>query len=413
MVQYCLVLSQCAPSAIDALLVIHSDHFVFQMPPRRRKATKTPPAKKSARSRSRVAEQASSPDPPAADGSSALLSPPPAAAGLDLTAFLDVVVDRVTERLTGLAPPPTAPAASLTPVPALTPHAPPPELHVPPHVSSLPPPTPTLPPAAPSIVNQALSQLLGECPNAGTPHPGPSMPLRLSAPLGSHVNVALRSKIWCGEFIELSQLLPPTNASTPSTRTYAHSGKPKASEHSATAMPFTDFITAFHIFIAVRIERHPQDAAGLLKHLEAVRDMQKSFGPQAWYQYDRSFRSAMQFDPAMRWGQLDTELYMQAVAHGMYANQRRSSMPRATDDPRLKTNSCWRFQRNGRCTHRDCPFRSTHKCSTCGDPEHGSFQCTKSAKPESAAKTSAKQKPFRDGGSGGRSSGSSTKSDTA
>jgi hypothetical protein len=134
---------------------------------------------------------------------------------------------------------------------------------------------------AAAVANRAITDLLaGESPSALV-QPPPYAYARLSAPLGAHVSVSLRAKIWTNDFVQLQELLPPnltfmqlaanTAKAKPSTR---------ASDGKATqpAMSFADYLTAFHIYIAIRVQKYPHEAAGMLKHLEVVREMRRTFG---------------------------------------------------------------------------------------------------------------------------------------
>ena len=124
-----------------------------------------------------------------------------------------------------------------------------------------------------STGDQVLSALLtgtsppGESPNGFAP-PGGFVPI--SAPLGVHVALQIKEKIWRNEFVDIASLLPPSlladqQADAAVTRTSA------AKRTLPSPISHADYITALLTLASIRAERMPQDAVGLLKHIETVR----------------------------------------------------------------------------------------------------------------------------------------------
>ena len=140
-------------------------------------------------------------------------------------------------------------------------------------------------PTAPSVdaANLAVRQLLGE---SVVPHD--KTPLPLSCHLGIHVPVRLRERIWAGQFLELAILLPEN---TPTDEEESDSNKKQTKK--LPPLSFEDFQSAFHIYVAIRSSKFPADAAGMLKHMQTVHELHKSFVPEAWAHYDRHYRMAM------------------------------------------------------------------------------------------------------------------------
>jgi hypothetical protein len=248
---------------------------------------------------------------------------PPQPSTVDLVALIDAVADKVTQRLTNsatiLAPPPAT--IPQTPLAATNLDAP--------------------------VMNAAVASILGESGPASAMLPANLQP-QLSAPLGAHVPAQVRAKIWAGQFVEMSELLPPP--------TYPERRPPQKQPQHPAPIRIQDFASAFHAFIVIRTERFPGDAPGMLKHLETVQTMSRNFGSQAWLHYDRGFRWAMQHNPAIQWGSLDVELYMQATALGLKGERNYSSnysrpSQRRTDKLSGPPKTCWRFYRDGKCPH--------------------------------------------------------------
>ena len=196
---------------------------------------------------------------------------------------------------------------------------------------------PTHTPSA--TANAALQALLGESNS-------PSAPMRISTPLGAHVPVHRRERIWKGQFVELALLLPA----------YAsfeeEEGDEKDKKRARKLPPLTidDYSSAFHNFMSIRIMQHPQDACGMLKHLETVRKMNESFGHEAWTYYNRNFRLGQHHNPSIQWGSIDMELYLQASALGLrnvHPHRNPGPSPRSNPQSELRPNTCWAFQRRG------------------------------------------------------------------
>jgi hypothetical protein len=156
-------------------------------------------------------------------------------------------------------------------------------------------------------------------------------------------------KFMLGFFVELSCLLPDN------AMDYDYDGEPRRlKRHSLPSLDFFDFTAAFLILTAIRFP-----SEGMLKHLETVRAMHKTYGDDAWLQYDRQFRWAMQFDPSQSWGRPSVELYMTASERVLFEEV-------------------------------NCKFLDTHGCYTCQGP-HATSDCTLAeAKSEILSASSAK-----------------------
>ena len=202
----------------------------------------------------------------------------------------------------------------------------------------------------------------------------------LSSPLGAHVPHTLRDKIWRGEYVELTKLLPANSGADD----YAHESQ-TARKPPPPPLSIADFMSAFHTLAAIRTERFPADAPGMLKHADTVQQMHNMFGAEAWRFYDRQYRLAQQHNPAMKWGLTHGELYMQATALGLKAASKQpqcSSGNRTNADNGsthrrnldLRPNTCWTYQSRGFCDKKDCLYPLTHNCYICQDT-HPTSHC--------------------------------------
>ena len=258
-------------------------------------------------------------------------------------------------------------------------------------------PQPHSPVAAPNAT--------GECPQAGyLPNPVTF----LSSPLGVHVPPTLREKIWRGEFVELAKLLPANSTAVDD----ALESK-TARKQPPPPLSIADFMSAFHTLVAIRTERFPAEAPGMLKHADTVQQMHTMFGPEAWRFYDRQYRLAQQHNPDMKWGLTHGELYMQATALGLKAaskqpqrsggSRNNASNTSKGDTHRrnleLRPNTCWTYQFRGICDKKTCPYPLTHNCYKC-QGNHPTSQCVANRatqQPPSTLTTDVAltQQPFR------------------
>lgn len=237
----------------------------------------------------------------------------------------------------------------------------------------------------------------------------------MTLPLGAAVGQAIKEKIWKGEFIELSSLLPsnPRNYETGiGTLSLSPSGvvtcMPPKQNHISSIEQWTD---AFIVFISIFCIRHPVKVPELLKYMSIVRDAAKKFPGGGWIEYDQQFRRRQACLPNRSWALIDGELWYTvlipaAVASkspasgksfpdqpfrarapflGQYHGQsyKQSGFefgPRAISTPRFGTTRmdpkgiCWAFNRNG-CFNSSCNW--AHVCSKCGLSNHAAGMCRK------------------------------------
>ena len=238
--------------------------------------------------------------------------------------------------------------------------------------SSFPPPAIAAPDPRVTGINPAatLQSIIGESHRAGlTPT---SNAVRISAPLGSHVPIKIKQLIWADQFIDLNVLI-----SKPSS----HSPEDKSEIKKPSQLHIADWALAFQTLTAIVADQDPTAAPGMLKYMSVVQKLSIGFGVEAWRHYDEIFRWAKQFDPTLQWGQTDLELYTEASLMAIKSSVTKPFNPstsarspfRGSTPPR-RPNTCWPFQRQGRCVDPSCAYKSTHQCYRCRG-QHATFQC--------------------------------------
>ena len=63
----------------------------------------------------------------------------------------------------------------------------------------------------------------------------------------------------------------------------------KPTTHKAITT-YSQWVSAFAVYAAILIERYPEQAPGLFKHISDIGEMERQFGGTAWKSYDESFR---------------------------------------------------------------------------------------------------------------------------
>ena len=123
--------------------------------------------------------------------------------------------------------------------------------------------------------------------------------LHHTLPLGAGVSEGVKRKIWDDEYVEFAGLLPeqPDKQRTRSLPVVLESIKNPVlgiQETPKSVKSLEDWISAFAIYAAIYIEKHPSAMAGLLKYMEVLRDLARSNGD--WVTDDTKFRKMqMQF----------------------------------------------------------------------------------------------------------------------
>ena len=131
--------------------------------------------------------------------------------------------------------------------------------------------------------------------------PKPNISFQVRA-LGFAIPSAIKQKVWDGEFIDLAHLLNDN-----SIQLLAHSHQQNAEMvftlNEAGSMvlrpagpprkkidTLDKWLSAFHVFMAIFLEKHPNRAAELLKYAETIRLASVQFPGTGWHAYDEQFR---------------------------------------------------------------------------------------------------------------------------
>jgi hypothetical protein len=219
----------------------------------------------------------------------------------------------------------------------------------------------------------------------------------LTMALGGHLPLALKEKIWKGDFVDFSNLLDsealtaapiPPWVVTQSGLLALQSTRQKKLD---TIEQWTD---AFLVFMAVFCMCHPDKAQDLLKYASVVREAAKKFSVPGALRYDEQFRKRQAVFPDRCWATIDGELwYTVLIPYGARDVRPNSGAAREIITPRAQAGTnyqrprlfrqhglCYAFNSKEGCRNARCRF--FHACSKCRGQTHGSTDCTRLAGPE-------------------------------
>ena len=148
----------------------------------------------------------------------------------------------------------------------------------------------------------------------------PGMLPGIGEDLGSIVPVALKERVWRGEYIELGQLIKANSQlikanSAPSdnglmlTVDSASGGlQLRPQSRSPGIRSIEQWTTAMLVYVSIYTERHTMRARELLKYMSIVRTAAEC--GYNWSEYDIQFRLRHAKQPEMSWAGVDTELWL-------------------------------------------------------------------------------------------------------
>lgn len=242
-------------------------------------------------------------------------------------------------------------------------------------------------------VENLLATLMPQ-PTTTQPKQGMFRPLAL--PLGSTLNDKLKSKIWSGEFVEMSSLLEGPEAGQPTTTAFYRNMSGHTSLAFSTNEPrkkelsLEQWTDTFIIFISIYLEKSPLEVSPLLKYMHSIRGLAytTNIPPRAWAEYDTTFRKSRHVH-GLGWGDTLWELYFSVQRRAYTLKQTRPSQDQSTSSvssgskpgPKLTVKTvdgletqiprghCYKYAQDGTCDRGlRCNFK--HTCAVCQKPDH-------------------------------------------
>ena len=201
-----------------------------------------------------------------------------------------------------------------------------------------------------------------------------------SISLHSHIPDKVRAKVWAGEFVELSTLLPESRSTS---QEVSLGLQPKGEDGTSVvcygpkAKPgincFTQWTKAFRIYMSLYLSQplHYHEAPQMCKYIETIGDLSERGGK--WQAYDDTFR-ALRMLHGWAWDTVVSEPWLRAaqVANAQ-APQRGHPFQSKGVARQPSNNPCFAYNRGVPCDRRRCRYR--HKCRRCG-AGHPVSQCS-------------------------------------
>ena len=203
------------------------------------------------------------------------------------------------------------------------------------------------------IASNLASQL------AGTAPPPPSA----SLPIIDRVPVAVKNKIWAGEYVEISKLVQDVEDQGGEIA-FQFSGQAQGStvrlinnQPKAKPLNLYQWIMGWNRFSAILIAQSPQLAQGLALHLENILHLAEKKAD--WKAYDADFRKLVAVG-RQSWDATNMELFIRAYM------ARADTPARGTAPTRMQVphGCCVRYHTQGKCeAGLTCKYQ--HRCFRC------------------------------------------------
>ena len=202
-----------------------------------------------------------------------------------------------------------------------------------------------------------------------------SQTYNVGRPLTLGVDSKIKSQIWANEFVNFDSLLPKKELKNPKFKFQDGEqegedgpGFVKQQYVTTKIVNMTQWLEAFHVYVAIFCEKYPTSSPNLMRYANIVTNLAKKSSDMAALIYDQDFRKMRQTDPInMKWENIAIDLYNEALAEGL------SSKFKATEQLFLgkgkggkkgqKKNTCHTYNNEGICTKPNCRFR--HSCQHC------------------------------------------------
>ena len=212
-----------------------------------------------------------------------------------------------------------------------------------------------------SQVQQALQVEPDQPITTGNSHPQVTFDSSLSP--GALVSDKLKQSIWNGEFIDFNALLHK-RTEPDEVMIKVSAARPNISVaqcDSDKQLPMSKWISAFLMFMDIRIQKYPNEASPLLTYMNIIRDLDRVHGATAFNYYDKNFRIQRQVKP-VPWGSLHHELWIKATTAALASQTQ----------PQNNNKYCFKFNKIQGCSNKTCIYQ--HICSFCRKP-HPVFRC--------------------------------------
>ncbi|CAG2254710.1 unnamed protein product [Mytilus edulis] len=140
-------------------------------------------------------------------------------------------------------------------------------------------------------------------------------------PIGAHIPLKIKEKIWRGEFIHLGLLLKSAavlgSDSTLDGDFVLKGGALTVVNKKPDSLNNIEIWTSvFMIYMAILLEKWPMKAQEYLKYMQSIRLASSRGTNNGWAVYDDHYRLKKEHFPSSSWGVIDKELWVLCVVTG-------------------------------------------------------------------------------------------------
>lgn len=203
--------------------------------------------------------------------------------------------------------------------------------------------------------------------------------------LASHIrDEALIASIERGEYVELPRLYPKDRIPDDEGRiniVYKEGkleGVPSENKEMVRITSFERWLVAFEVYAGIYTRRNPRRAPEIFQYIYKIRKGAEVYHWHNVYSYDKIFRTHMGKNPGRDWGSALRDTWDNHVRETQLKTETASPVVSSLSprDQRKKKGFCWKFNKSGYCSSgSNCEW--DHRCSVCGLPNHGKYNCRK------------------------------------
>ncbi len=220
------------------------------------------------------------------------------------------------------------------------------------------------------------------------PAPPPTPVCNVSENLGINVPQTVKEKIWKGEFVELALLIKKDRKPDPvGFKVEEDGGLLLQAKQEKDIKDIFVWTTAFHILMAIVLEKESHRAIEMLRYIERVRCAARDFPGDRWVEYDRQARLKQARDPSRSWATFDGDLWLTILSVPAKNSSERattsSNNTKADASPKpsqtgtkpkdANIKACVFFNREKCMRGSACQFE--HRCSQCSSKLHPKTKC--------------------------------------
>ena len=193
-------------------------------------------------------------------------------------------------------------------------------------------------------------------------------------PIGTSVKDTLKQKIWAHKFVDLYDILYPSQSTSYTLGILDHSNQPhlNLTPNKKRTLSEREWSQAFDIFLAVYIQKYPNEITDLLSYSQHIKDLMRH--NVNWQYYDRQFRLDREHS-VCSWSNVRQDLELRAFRNNpkqsFSSNQPFRS---AGSQSKIPPGYCFKYHKQGvRCETQNCRYK--HQCPKCSRPHPTYLQC--------------------------------------